>query len=95
MVEYDNLKINLDNKECYIDDSRVKLTKTEFILLTFFLENKDKIYNRKEIANILNKPNISLRAVDTIISRLRKKLKDYGKHISTRVGFGYGFKTLP
>ena len=34
---------------------------------------------------------ISERAVDTNISRLRKKLGEYGRNIVNRQGFGYGF----
>ena len=32
------------------------------------------------------------RAVDTNIARLRKKITPYGDNIVTRLGFGYGFK---
>ena len=31
------------------------------------------------------------RVVDVNITRLRTKLGDYGKHIVTRSGYGYGF----
>ncbi|MDE5912188.1 MAG: winged helix-turn-helix domain-containing protein, partial [Muribaculaceae bacterium] len=34
---------------------------------------------------------VTNRTVDTNLTRLRKKRGSYGKHIETRVGFGYGF----
>ena len=35
---------------------------------------------------------VSNRAIDTNITRLRQKIGQYGDHIVTRLGFGYGFK---
>lgn len=90
-IVFKNLVIDQDKKECYINNSEIVLTKTEYNLLVFFLENRDKIYTRKEIMINIYKSNVSLRAVDTTISRLRKKLGEMGKHIITKLGFGYGF----
>lgn len=90
-IEFETLIIDLDKKECYLNNTEVNLTKTEYNLLVFFLEHKDKIYSRKEIMQAVWDSEVSLRAVDTTISRLRKKLKEIGKHITTRSGFGYGF----
>lgn len=90
-IEFETLIIDLDKKECYLNNTEVNLTKTEYNLLVFFLEHKDKIYSRKEIMQAVWDSEVSLRAVDTTISRLRKKLKEIGKHITTRLGFGYGF----
>lgn len=36
---------------------------------------------------------VTYRAVDTNIARLRKKIAPYGDNIVTRLGFGYGFKS--
>ena len=93
-IEFKNLIVNLDEKICLLDDIEIKLTKTEFNLLVFLLSNRNKIYSRKELMNYVWGPDVEVtgRAVDTTISRLRKKLKDIGKHIITRLGFGYGFK---
>jgi two-component system, OmpR family, alkaline phosphatase synthesis response regulator PhoP len=32
------------------------------------------------------------RTIDVNITRLRKKIGNYGKYIITRLGYGYGFK---
>lgn len=94
-IEFKSLVVDLDKKECYLKETEVNLTKTEYNLLVFFLEHKDKVYTRKEIMQAVWDSEVSLRAIDTTISRLRKKLGNIGKHITTRLGFGYGFKTLP
>lgn len=89
-IEFDKLVIDLDKKECYLDNQEVSLTKTEYNLLVFFLTNRNKIYTRKEIMQNVWGTEVSPRAVDTTISRLRKKIGSVGRHIVTRLGFGYG-----
>lgn len=90
-IEFKELTADLDKKECYLNNQVVSLTKTEYNLLVFFLNHRNKIYTRKEIQQSVWSTEISLRAVDTTVSRLRKKLGQVGKHIVTRLGFGYGF----
>ena len=92
-IEFKTLVVDLDKKECYLEGVEVNLTKTEYNLLVFFLENRDKIYTRREIMLSVWDSEVSLRAVDTTVSRLRKKLGSIGKYIVTKLGFGYGFNT--
>ena len=87
---FKELKLNLDIKACIIQDEEINLTKNEFNLLEFLIENKNKIFSRREILNNVWSSKASLRTVDTTISRLRKKMKDLGKYLKTRLGFGYG-----
>lgn len=87
---FKELKLNLDIKECTIQDEEINLTKNEFNLLEFLIKNKNKIFSRREILNNVWSSKASLRTVDTTISRLRKKMKDLGKYLITRLGFGYG-----
>lgn len=87
---FKELKLNLDIKACTIQDEEINLTKNEFNLLEFLIENKNKIFSRREILNNVWSSKVSLRTVDTTISRLRKKMKDLGKYLKTRLGFGYG-----
>lgn len=92
MIEFNILKVNEDEKLCYINNESIKLTKTEYLLITFLLKNRNKIFSREELIEAAWSEPVTSRAVDTAISRLRGKLGDYGKHIITRPGFGYGFK---
>ena len=52
------------------------------------IDNSGRIMSRKEIASLVWEKPVSLRTVDAVVSRLRKKLGD--NHITTRFGFGYG-----
>lgn len=93
MITYKDIKVILDNKLCLINDEPVDLTKKEYKLLVHFLKNKDKIFSRKELIDLFWEGNVSLRTIDTNITRLRSKLGPYKGNIVTRNGFGYGFNT--
>lgn len=93
-IIYRNLRIDQNTKICYIEDKEVPLTRTEYDLLNFFLSHRNRIYSRDEIIRNVWPDDVfvSQRAIDTNLTRLRKKLGPYGNHITTRQGFGYGFK---
>lgn len=90
-IEFETLIIDLDKKECYLDGKEINLTKTEYNLLVFLLKHRNKVYTRKEIMQSVWDTEVSLRAIDTTVSRLRKKIGQVGRHIVTKLGFGYGF----
>lgn len=90
MITFKNLTVDTDRKTCYIEDEEIILTKTEYNLLLFLVSNKNKILTRKELAKSVWDVPVSDRAVDTTVSRLRKKLKGLGRNLTTRIGFGYG-----
>lgn len=93
-VTFKGLRIDRNDKEVYIDDQLVTLTRTEFDILLFFLTHRNRIYSREELIKNVWGDDVVVtgRTIDTNITRLRKKLGDYDKYIVTRQGFGYGFK---
>lgn len=93
-VEYMGLKIDPNVKIAYLDGERIPLTKTEFEILHFFLTHPNRIYSRQEIIRRVWADDVvvTTRTIDTNITRLRKKIGEYGNNIETRQGFGYGFK---
>lgn len=95
-IVFKGLRFNRNEKVCYIDGNPLPLSKTELDLIRFFLEHRNRIYSREEIIRNVWSCDVvvSNRTVDTSLTRLRKKLGVYGKHIETRVGFGYGFKEV-
>lgn len=90
MLTFKTLLIDVDKKMCYLDNTEIKLSKNEFNLLVFLIQNKNKIFSRQELINAVWEEPSSKRAVDTTVSRLRKKLGEVSKYITTRLGFGYG-----
>ena len=93
-VTFKVLRIDRNDKEVYIDNELVSLTRTEFDILLFFLTHRNRIYSREELIKNVWGDDVVVtgRTIDTNITRLRKKLGDYDKYIVTRQGFGYGFK---
>lgn len=93
-LKFKGLAINKKNKICTIDGNPVKITKTEYELLVLFLSNPNIIFTRKEIVNNIwgNTDEVTERAIDTNITRLRKKIGKYGAYLATRLGYGYGFQ---
>ncbi len=92
---FKDLRIDQNTKQCFINGKQVSLTKTEYSLVTFFVTHPNSIYTRKELLMKIwdNAEGVSNRTIDTNITRLRKKLGDYGAYITTRLGYGYGFQT--
>lgn len=93
-ITFENLRIDRNEKLCYLNGDVVNLTKTEFDILLFLLTHRNRIYSREEIIKVVwtNDVVVTNRTIDTNIARLRKKIGNYGNNIVTRLGFGYGFK---
>ncbi len=91
-VTFRGLRIDRNEKMCYINGEPLNLTPTEYGLIYFYLTHRNRIYSREEIIRNVWGVEVSNRTVDTNMARLRKKLGEYGNHIHTRTGFGYGFK---
>jgi len=92
-IQYKNLTIHKESHQVAINNSPIKLTKTEYNLLLLFFENPKRYFTRDEILNHIRNDNnqITERAIDVHIQRLRKKLNQYKEAISTYSGVGYGF----
>lgn len=90
-IKCHELTIDLDNKLCYLNDEELSLSKKEFEILYFFIQNPNKVIDREELLSKFWIKQVDIRTVDTTISRLRKKLNTYGERIRTRTGFGYSF----
>ena len=86
------LRIDVNNKFCYLHGMPLNLTKTEYDILHLFFAHRNRIYSRQEIVAKVwgNSYSVTSRAVDTCMTRLRKKLKDYSRFIYTHKSHGYG-----
>lgn len=92
IMRFQTLSVDFTAGTVEIDGVAVSLTRTEYLILAMFLRHRNQFFERSEIQHeAWEEDSISERAVDTNISRLRKKLGQYGRHILNRQGFGYGF----
>ena len=73
-----NLKVDFQQYECYKNNRLVALTKFEFGILKYLIENKERVVERNEILdNVWGKDVIvAPRTVDTHLANLRKKIED-------------------
>lgn len=81
-------------KTCHVDGVEVTLTKLEYELLDLLLEHPHTVFSREEILTRIwpSDTYVLDRTVDVNITRLRKKIAQYGKCIRTRFGYGYSFE---
>lgn len=97
IFEYDNLKINFGTYTVYINDTVVNLTKKEFEIFWTLANNKNKVFSRENLLNLLWGYDYigDSRTVDNHIKRLRAKIDEFEHDswmISTIWGVGYKFE---
>lgn len=92
-LAYGGLIVDLQKKQCLVDGLEVKMPRKEFEILAMLLGHRGQVFSREEIISRIWPDEVIVldRVVDVNITRLRTKLGDYGKHIVTRTGYGYGF----
>ena len=91
---YKGLSINIPQKKATIDGKEVPLTKKEFEILLLLLQNQGRVFSREDILTKVWNDEVYVldRTIDVNITRLRKKIGEYGKYIVTRLGYGYCFE---
>ena len=91
---YENLKMSVGNKKVLLNGEEIPFTKKEFEILRLFLENKNRVFTREEMLTRVWSDEVIVldRTIDVNITRLRKKIGEYGKNIVTRLGYGYCFE---
>ena len=85
--------MNTNSLETRVGGKLVDISVLEFRLLTFLIENRDRVLDRETILRAVWKDELAnARTVDTHIFLLRKELKGADYHVSTIYGAGYIFK---
>lgn len=81
-------------KTAYCKNEELKLTNTEYSLLSYLIENKDKAISHEELLNVIwgYDSFIETRVTDDTIKRLRKKILTHNSNISIETVWGFGFK---
>ena len=92
VIKFDGLTINTERREVRRLGDDVELTGTEFELLLLLAREPHKVWSRDEILNRLRGRDAELytRAVDILVSRLRRKLEPL-QCIKTLRNAGYTF----
>lgn len=89
ILSYQDILLNPQTMEVTKKGERISLTKTEYELLKFFLANQRRILSRDMLLDHIWGMDYEgdIRAVDTAIRRLRKKIGE--NMIQTKIGLGY------
>ena len=93
-IVFEGLELNFDKRNVKIETKEIQLTKKEFEILALLLSTKSRIFSREEIFdNVWESDSyVTDRTIDVHITRLRKKISKYGKHIKSKPGYGYVFE---
>lgn len=94
IIEFEGIKIYPSSFQAFVDNKKMDLTKTEFMLLKLLISNKNKVLSREQLLDSLwgNEKIVIDRTIDVHIKKLRDKLGKYGDYIKTVRGVGYIFE---
>jgi DNA-binding response OmpR family regulator len=88
-----HLIADFDAVSVEVNGESVRLTRREFELLRYLVENRNRVLSRDRLLERVwgYDKLIETRSVDVHVGRLRGKLGEAGKQIETVVGLGYRF----
>ena len=90
IIEFENVKIDLNKQLISTKTSEYKINKTEKMILEKMINNPGKTFSREDIGQLINLDKE--RSIDVIITRLRKKIEidpKNPKFLQTIRGTGY------
>ena len=96
---FNELAIDIDERQVFINDKPLKLTKKEFDILLYLVRNKNRVVTKDSIAEHLwgdyMDDAYSFDFIYSHVKNLRKKLIQNGcdNYLKTIYGIGYKFST--
>jgi len=93
-LQIEGLVIEFESRNVYVDNEPVELTRKEYELLNYFVNNPNRVFTREQLLNAVWGYDFigDDRTVDTHIKMLRESLGDYRKFVVTVWGTGYKFE---
>ena len=87
------LMADFDAVSVAVDGEAIRLTRREFELLRYLVQNKNRVVSRDRLLERVwgYDRMVETRSVDVHVGRLRSKLGGAGRQIETVVGLGYRF----
>ncbi|MDK2880216.1 MAG: two-component system, OmpR family, response regulator CssR [Thermoanaerobacteraceae bacterium] len=83
-----------EERRCTANGKEMDLTAKEYDMLLCFVKNKNRAFNREELLSLVWGYDYfgDDRAVDDIVKRLRKKLRESGSILEIKTVWGFGYK---
>jgi two-component system alkaline phosphatase synthesis response regulator PhoP len=89
----DHLVADFEAVSVAVDSETVRLTRREFELLRYLVQNKNRVVSRDRLLERVwgYERSVETRSVDVHVGRLRSKLGEAARQIETVIGLGYRF----
>lgn len=86
--------IDFETKRLIIGDKKIELTRKEYEIISLLAKTPGRIFSREEILRRIWENDVIVidRTVDVNMTRLRRKMEEYGSYIRNKPGFGYYFE---
>lgn len=100
IITFNEISLNTDTIQAFINDQLLDITRKEFELLMYFLVNKNRVLSRQAIAaHLWGDYTDNLANLDFVyqhVKNLRKKMNQVSDtdYIDTVYGLGYRFKSI-
>jgi len=95
-IAFDEIKVNVDARQVFVNDKALDLTKKEYDLLLYFISNKNRVISKPAIAEHLWGDDMDLADnydfIYTHIKNLRRKMLQQGTPDYIRSVYGLGYK---
>lgn len=96
MLQLGNLRVNTKAYDVYIDNDcshQIKMTPREVELLAFLIRHAGEVVSREEILNAVWGYDYygDVRAVDTLLARIRGKIPEKTANVTFRTIYGVGY----
>lgn len=93
-LSYQGLILSENQREAVYKGSLIKLTNTEYELLTLLMTYQEKAVSREQLLSEVwgYEADVETRVTDDTIKRLRKKLREVESSVQIETVWGYGFK---
>ncbi len=96
IIAFDEIKLNVDARQVFVNDKALDLTKKEYDLLLYFISNKNRVISKSAIAEHLWGDDMDLADnydfIYTHIKNLRRKMLQQGVPDYIRSVYGLGYK---
>lgn len=92
--EAGGLELNLDTKEVFVDEKQVKLTPSEFKILSLLIQNKGRVFSAEEIyERVWNEQAVTTDTIMVHVRNIREKIEINPKNPKyLKVVWGVGYK---
>jgi DNA-binding response OmpR family regulator len=94
LLEIGGIVLDFETKRLIIGDKKIELTRKEYEILSLLAKSPGRIFSREEILRRIWESDVIVidRTVDVNMTRLRRKMEEYGSYIRNKPGFGYYFE---